>query len=263
MNLSISNIGWDTEQDETLYSLMKEYGFNGLEIAPTRSFGGQPYNKIEEAKKWRDWLKDKYGFIISSMQSIWYGRSEKLFGTEDERNFLLDYTRKAIDFAAAIQCGNLVFGCPVNRYLPEGVNADIAIDFFKTLGDYAAEKGTAIGMEANPLIYKTNYINDTLSAIELIRKVNSKGFMLNLDAGTMIQNEEPLEELAGKVQYINHVHISEPGLKPLKKRKMHKQLKKLLDAEGYQKFISIEMGNVGDMDILKECMEYVRSIINE
>lgn len=54
-----------------------------------------------------------------SMQSIWYGRTEKLFGTEEERNLLLDYTKSAVDFAAAIGCKNLVFGCPKNRCIPE------------------------------------------------------------------------------------------------------------------------------------------------
>lgn len=38
MKLSISNIGWDAEQDEAVYRLMGAYGFSGLEIAPTRIF---------------------------------------------------------------------------------------------------------------------------------------------------------------------------------------------------------------------------------
>ena len=44
MNLSISNIGWVSEQDETVYRLMKEYGYKGLEIAPTRIFEKRPYD---------------------------------------------------------------------------------------------------------------------------------------------------------------------------------------------------------------------------
>ena len=38
MNLSISNIAWDKENDEKVYKLMKENGFSGLEIAPTRVY---------------------------------------------------------------------------------------------------------------------------------------------------------------------------------------------------------------------------------
>ena len=38
------------------------------------------------------------------MQSIWFGRQERLFGSEEEREILIDYTKKAVDFAVAIQC---------------------------------------------------------------------------------------------------------------------------------------------------------------
>ena len=66
---------------------------------------------------------------------------------------------------------------------------------WQELGAYAAKKGTAIGMEANPPIYHTNYVNDTGSALQLIEEVDEKGFLLNLDVGTMIQNKEAVEEL--------------------------------------------------------------------
>ena len=260
MRLSISNIGWTEENDAAVYGLMKKYGFQGLEIAPTRIFSGRPYDMNSEAEAWSKQLKSEFGFCVPSMQSIWYGRQEKIFGTDEERRILLDYTKKAIDFAAAIGCKNLVFGCPRSRNLPEGADENTAITFFKELGDYAYSKGTVIGMEANPLIYNTNFINDTESALNLIEKVDSKGFLLNLDLGTMIQNDEDVSELIGKVSLINHVHISEPGLKPIEERPIHKELKALLEKEGYDRFISIEMGKVDDLAILEEKMNYVRGI---
>ena len=52
MNLSISNIVWTKENDEFVYAIMKENGFVGLEIAPTRIFPEQPYNKLDAAKTW-------------------------------------------------------------------------------------------------------------------------------------------------------------------------------------------------------------------
>lgn len=171
MNLAVSNIAWEEKQDNYVYQLMKKYGFSGLEIAPTRVFPEAPYNRLNEAAEWAQELKREYDFIVPSIQSVWFGRQEKLFGSEEEKRTLIEYTRKAIDFAAAIGCKNLVFGCPRNRNCPEGAEPDTAIPFFKELGDYAASKGTVIGMEANPPIYNTNYINDTISALELIRQV--------------------------------------------------------------------------------------------
>ena len=260
MKLSTSNIGWTAEHDAQVYALMKEYGFQGLEIAPTRIFSELPYDKNTEAGAWSQNIRNEYGFSVPSMQSIWYGRQEKIFGSDEERNILLEYTKKAIDFAVAIGCKNLVFGCPRNRNIPEGADENIAVAFFKELGDYACSKGTAIGMEANPPIYNTNYINDTKSVLELIEKVDTKGFLLNLDLGTMIHNGEEVNELAGKVSLINHVHISEPGLKPIEERTLHTELKELLVKEGYDRFVSIEMGKVDDVSILKDKMAYVGRI---
>lgn len=260
MKLSISNIGWISEQDTQVYDLMKKYDFSGLEIAPTRIFPNTPYDKLKEARVWAENLKMEHGFVIPSMQSIWFGRQEKLFGTAEERRVLIKYTKKAIDFAATIECKNLVFGCPRNRIILSRADEQIGIDFFKEIGDYAANKGTIIGVEANPPIYNTNYINDTCSAIELIKKVNSDGFLLNLDVGTMIQNEEAVDELRGKVKLINHVHISEPKLKSVEERNLHLELKKILVDENYQRFVSIEMGKVDDLAAIEKTVEYVSRV---
>ena len=262
MKLSISNIAWTMEQDEQVYEMMKQYEFSGLEIAPTRIFVNAPYTMIKEATEWAEQLKQQHGFVVPSMQSIWYGREERLFGSTEERRVLLDYTKKAIDFATAINCKNLVFGCPRNRTIFNGADPEIAVSFFKEIGQYAADKGTVIGMEANPPIYNTNYINDTLSALELIEKVDSKGFLLNLDVGTMIQNNEDVKELQGKVKLINHVHISEPGLKPIERRQLHEELKSLLLAEEYCGFISIESGKLDDMDLLEKQLNYVKELFD-
>lgn len=260
MKLSISNIGWEAKEDAIVYEMMKKYGFTGLEIAPTRIFPERPYDKLYEARLWSEKIKKEYGFVVPSMQSIWFGRQEKVFGSPEERQVLIDYTKRAIDFAEAIECKNLVFGCPRNRNLPEDTDGQIALKFFKEIGDYAASKGTVIGMEANPPIYNTNYINDTIAALELVSQVDSEGFRLNLDVGTMIQNDENISELIGKVQLIHHVHISEPGLKPIEERCLHAELKKILESEQYNGFISIEMGKVDDVNLLDEKMNYVRGI---
>jgi sugar phosphate isomerase/epimerase len=260
MRLSISNIGWGADNDAVVYDRMREYGYAGLEIAPTRIFPESPYEKLKEAESWAKELNVKDGFVVPSIQSIWFGRQEKLFGSEEERQALVDYTKKAVCFAEVIGCKNLVFGCPRNRSLPEDADSSVAIAFFRELGDYAAKHRTVIGMEANPPIYNTNYINDTKSALELIEQVGSEGFQLNLDVGTMIQNGEAVEDLIGKVCFINHVHISEPGLKLIAERELHQKLMKLLTKEDYQGFVSIEMGKRETVTEIEQTLKYVKEI---
>ena len=260
MKLSASNIGWIDAQDEYVYSLLSENGYSGLEIAPTRIFPDSPYSQIDSAAKWAADLKKTNGFTVPSMQSIWFGRSEKIFGSSEERRTLVDYTKKAIDFAAAIGCGNLVFGCPRNRSFDEGTDLQTGVEFFREIGDYAAANGTIVGMEANPPIYNTNYINDTASALELVQQVASDGFKLNLDIGTMIHNDESIDILKGKVNLISHVHISEPGLAPIEKRDLHIQLRDFLKSEGYDRYVSIEMGKRDDTTAIENAIMYVKEI---
>lgn len=260
MKLSISNIAWNAEQDTEMYLLMKENGFTGLEIAPTRWIEQQPYDYPEKAEQISDVLRKNCGLTISSMQSIWYGRTEMLFGNDEERIALSLHTKKAVNFAGKIGCRNLVFGCPRNRYIPDGMSDEVAVSFFKELGDYAYTHHTVLALEANPVIYNTNYINTTVEAIELIKRVNSPGFLLNLDFGTIIQNRESLKSLTGNETLIHHVHISEPKLCPIQKRYAHLELAALLRKMNYSGFVSIEMGKTEGLAPVIEVMQYVKEI---
>lgn len=106
MNLSITNIGWAGDQDTQVYQLIKKHGFAGLEIVSTRAFSDKSNDKLEEVKTWAKWLKNGYGFVNPPIQSIWFGRQEKCFGTDQERIVLANYTKKVVDFAAGVRCNN-------------------------------------------------------------------------------------------------------------------------------------------------------------
>lgn len=261
MKLSISNIAWAAENDTEMYSFLQESGFNGLEIAPTRIYPEAPYNKLSEAKEWAAELKEKYGLVVPSMQSIWYGHTEKIFGDKADRQILIDYTKKAVLFAEAIGCGNLVFGNPKNRDT-EDVTAimPIAIDFFKEIGYYAAEHNTVIALEPNPTIYNTRFMNYTEQAVEMAYKSSSAGIKVNVDLGTIIYNEEDVNYLKQIPDYINHVHISEPGLNLLESRELHNQLFAVLKNVAYDRFVSIEMGNKGDLTKVKDIITHIKKI---
>ena len=235
-------------------------GFTAIEIAPTKLVPEAPYDHIPEAKQWYERLRRQYGFLVSSMQSIWFGRQEQLFGSEEERKTLLSYTQKAIDFASALECGNLVFGCPKNRSVHERSDYQKGIAFFEELGEYAAEKHTVIGIESNPAIYHTNYLNDTAAALELIRAIDSPGIRLNLDVGTMLANQEDVSVLRGQVRYISHVHISEPYLAPIQPHPLHEALCRLLTAEGYTGYISVEMKQPDHPSVLMAVASYVGEV---
>ncbi len=263
MKLSISNIAWLKEDDDKVYKWMSELGYTGLEVAPTRIFSETPYEKNTQASIWRNELKLKYGFDISSIQSIYYQRPEQIFASNEEFWFLLNYTAKAIDFASSIDAKNIVFGCAKNRNLLRDEDYNLGLFFFRQIADYAYSKNTTIGLEAISKSYNTNYITDTKSAIDLITTVDSKGLMLNLDTGTMLYNNESIKVLDNNINLISHVHISEPGLQPLQKREFYSELYSYLKSNGYNKYVSLEIAKPTNISVLRQSMEYMAEIFNK
>lgn len=262
MKLSASNIAWSTEEDEKVYNLLKEYGFKGLEIAPNRLIEKQPYEHKALARKIAQDLKREYGFVIPSMQSILFGRCERLFGSVEERKELMNYLKKAVDFAEMIGCKNLVFGSPKNRNMKKESDYSNAVAFFFEIGEYAAQHGTIISIEANPPIYGTNFINRTQEAIKLVHEVNCEGFKLNLDFGTILENGEDIETVAPLLEWVNHIHISEPQLVSIQKRLEHGSLAEILKQQGYDRFVSIEMkrNENNKLDVLEETLHYIVAV---
>lgn len=270
MKLAISNIAWTTDHDKEMYGRLKQYGFDGLEIAPTRIFPEKPYEHNEEAKAFAEKLWQEYGLTIPSMQSIWFGQTDNIFAGKEARERLIAYTKQAILFAEAINCKNLVFGCPRNRNMPETLTKTEqlnyygqAVDFFTQLAIYAAEHNTVLSMEANPPIYNTNFINGTTDAYDIVHTVNHPGFQINLDLGTMIHNQEDTKsiDLEHILPYVNHIHISEPGLAPITRHPLHETLRDTLRDFDYQKFVSIEMGKQDDISKVDECIQYVLQLM--
>lgn len=264
MKLAISNIAWSESDDEVVYNFLKENDITGLEIAPTRIFKENPYEQLQNAEKYSNMLKDKYNLNIASMQSIWFGKSENIFQSESNANELIKYTKKSIDFATTIGCNNLVFGCPKNRNI-NNYEKDYpkAINFFRSIGEYALNKNVVIAVEPNPVIYNTNFLNTTRQAIDFVKEVNLDSIKVNYDLGTVIYNNESIEIIKENIKYINHIHISEPNLKTIEKREIHKKLIKLLNSLNYKRYVSIEMKNNENIDDVKEAIIYVKNLVGE
>lgn len=261
MKLSISNIAWDKKNDEYMYEYIRESGFVGIEIAPTRIIEKNPYDNIDIAAAFLDLMGSK-DLEISSMQSIWFGKQERIFFSSEEREVLLNYTKKAIDFAYVLNCKNLVFGSPKNRSFEKEESLADGMDFFKSIADYAKEKGTCFSVEPNPKIYNTNFINRTSEAFEFAKQIDREGFKVNVDFGTIIQNEEDLKSIEENISLVNHIHISEPYLAIPEKREKHRELADILHKTSYTGYVSIEMKNHGDIGKVKDTMKYIDEVFS-
>jgi len=256
MKISASNIAWAFEQDKAMLAYLKSLGYHGLEIAPTRVFPCAPYDQLDQARSFANSLHENYGLHVSSMQSILFGVSQNLFASDGDRMLLLAHLNKAIRFASAMSCPNLVFGCPKNRKIGGPGYYEIAVEFFSQLANIAAEHHTVVSIEPNPVIYGTNFLNTTSQAFSFVRDVSHHACKVNIDTGTMVHNNEPFSLLEQHVDLIHHIHISEPNLVPIVRRDLHKQLFDL----PYSGYISLEMKNPGDIGPVKEALWYIQNL---
>ncbi len=255
MRLSISNLAWNSTDNEEVYAYLSRKHFEGIEIAPTKIFENEPYSHIDKAVSYFDDVRSRYGLEVSSMQSIWFGQHGNIFEVE-EHNRLRDYTYLAVDFASAIKCGNLVFGNPKARNKPEACSDEDAYGFFKQISDYAAAKGTVMSLEPNPIIYNTNFINTTKEAFDFCRNSGAENLKVNVDLGTIIYNNESLDCVRDNINLVNHIHISEPNLKKIEKRELHAQLATL----DFDKYISIEMGLQNSLKDVFDVIDYIAEV---
>lgn len=266
MKLCISNIAWDKVYDDKMYKACSDMGYDGIEIAPTRVFPENTYEHIEDARSWLERLESKYGLRVYSCQSIWYGRKENIFENAKERNSLLEYSKKAFGFISAIKAKNVVFGCPKNRngYTKSpAVNEAIAIDFFGKLAESADEYDITLSIEPNPNIYGTDFLNTTGGTIRFIEQLRDSSLKLNLDMGTMLYNHEDMGILKGYEDRIGHVHISEPHLQKVMKRREHNKIFEYLRSFNYGNAVSIEMGKQNKVEDIYETMRYIYFIFKD
>ena len=76
----------------------------------------------------------------------------------------------------------------------------------------------------------------------------------------LISYAEDVSVLEGAEKLISHVHLSEPGLVPVRERELHKELAAFLRSFGYEGWVSIEVKRQDDIGELERMMEYVANL---
>lgn len=269
--LAISNIGWRKDEDDEIYSLMQENNILGLEIAPSRVWD-KPYEQDKSAIEGFSSSLEEKGISIVGFQSLLFGHPEfSIFQDNKTREITLEYLKKNIVLAGRLGAKALVFGSPKNRIRGKILEKDaleIAIPFFKELGEFSILNNTCFCIEPNPPIYGGDFILTTQEAIDLVKLVDRPGFKMNIDLGTISANNEDFRStIINALSHAGHLHISEPFLEKIKMdMNKHETLKKILDETNYEKSVSIEMKGVNptqsNIPNVKETLSFVSNIYN-
>lgn len=246
MRLAISNIAWDVSEDELVADLLSRYSVDAIDIAPGKYFPDPAKALAPDILAVKQWWASK-GIEITGMQSLLFGTTGlNVFGTEESQGALLRHLREVCRIAAGLGASRLVFGSPKNRDrsgLDDYTALEIAVEFFRRLGDVAQEYGVIICLEPNPTCYGSNFMTTSAETQAVVELVAHPSIRMQLDTGAItINGEDPHQVIRASATLIGHVHASEPALLPLGDGPTeHVKISEELRAALPQYVVSIEM----------------------
>lgn len=246
MRISISNIAWEAAEDAVVAERLRAYGIDAVDVAPSRYFADVAAVDAADLTSVRAaWCAR--GCDIAGMQSLLYGTSGlNMFGEPAVRERMLGHLDAICRIGAALTAPRLVFGSPSNRDrsgLGDAEAHAIAIDFFRALGDVAANHAVTICLEPNPPAYGANFMTTSAETAAIVEAVGHSAIRMQLDLGAVAMNGESLREVLDRcAPLVGHVHLSEPNLRPLQDMDAHRRSAAALRAEfGDACIVTIEM----------------------
>lgn len=218
MRLSISNLAWDTQDDAAVAALLRQYGIDAIDIAPTKYFPDVTGATEAAIRSVRRWWQD-HGIDIVGMQSLLYGtQGLNVFGDIQSQQALLEHLNHVCRIGAGLGASRLVFGSPRSRDrtgLSDAQAHDQAVAFFRQAGDVAARHGVMLCLEAVAPLYGANFMTTTLDCATVVRAVDHPALRMLLDTGAMqINGEDPQDMVPYTADITEHIHLAEPGLIP-------------------------------------------------
>jgi sugar phosphate isomerase/epimerase len=247
MKLAFSNLAWPADDDADVLPALVDQGFPSLEVAPTRLWTDPLAQDADEVAAARAAIEST-GLRIVALQSLLFRRPDlQLFGDEQARRGLHDHLLAMARLASRLGATRLVFGSPGNRQrgaLAVDRADEIAVELFARLGAQAADLGVCFCIEANPTVYKCDYLTDAVASEAFVRAVDSPGVRLHLDTACMaLAGDEAVERIHSGADVLAHVHASAPQLGAVVPDGPvdHTAVARALHAVGYAGHVSVEM----------------------
>jgi len=226
MKISISNIAWDQENDIEVAKIMNDEGIKYIDIAPSKYFDDFKTVSKKNVLKVRDFWVSRNIFPYG-MQSLLFKQNHLNLFKKESQNEMFDYLESVFKIASYLQISRLVFGSPKNRdskIVRRSEIFDISSDFFYRLGEIAKKYNIVICLEPNPEIYDCNFLTNSAEVLRFIKKLNHPNIRMQLDTGSLIINDEDIVHIIkNSLNYIGHIHLSEPNLVELGKTKNKNQ----------------------------------------
>ncbi len=266
MKLSISNIGWPKEENARFLKLIKEWGADGVEVAPSLIWNSPLEATKTQRSVYQKFIAD-HGLEMPAMHALFFGKPElNILGDSKTQEITRAYLRGLCELAADLGIKYLIYGSPGSRNL-KGLSVEDgfkrAADFFMPAAEFAKQLNVCICVE--PLAAnETDFINTANDGYKLVNMVNSPGLSLHVDAKSILaEGQDYINILEPVAHEMKHFHINDTELVEINLTKTirHKEIATALNKVNYQGYVSIEMRKMPDYyNAVKNSLEFSRSL---
>lgn len=249
--LTVSNIAWEPKVQEDYFNILKHWGIQSIEIAPTK------------IKQWDKLNQDDLNLTLKpkSCQSFLYNTDIQNIFTQEEE--FIHHCNKFIPLLSRSGIETIVFGCPSQRSSPP--NKLKAISLFRKIGELCQQNNILFCIEPNSKQYNCKWLTNLKDTLAFIQEVNHPHIRINFDTGNYIMEEDKyLQENPDWkriLPFIGSIQISNENLKPITEQFLE-QLKTLniINFIVYtHKRVSLEMKEVNPL-IFIHCMNLFTSL---
>jgi sugar phosphate isomerase/epimerase len=241
MNLALSNLAWSFKDNDVVLGKLKEKGIVRIEGVLTKI---DNWIDLDDYKvyKFKDTL-NTFGIEVKTLQSIFY---DVQFNSIQDKEKVDNHIRKIISYSKILNSNILVFGSPSLR---KGRIDNSVVDSFYMIDDLMDNANMELSIEPNSRIYNGNYFYNLTEIVNFITSHNFKKIKTMVDTHNLVlEGYCPSEEFIKYQNYINHIHISEPGLKPMVDTDIHRKFYDTLISNNYKNTITYEVSNLVEFD---------------
>tara|TARA_B110000037_G_C17113520_1_gene502801 strand:+ start:1343 stop:2932 length:1590 start_codon:yes stop_codon:yes gene_type:complete len=237
--LCVSNICVNNISQIQFASILKLYGIQNVQIAPTKLI--ESWSTLEKLDLS---IYKNVALNVYSFQSITYTLNHLNIFDLNTQHILYEHLIKLIDYSEKHNVKVLVFGCPRNRKVLDKKldNRKIFIDFFKRIGDYLNGKNIKICLENNSAYYDCNFMNTIEECSSIVRDINKDNIKMMVDLGNAVMEKDNWFYLKEYIDIIYNIDVAHSYMRDYSEiHESNKIFNFVIKNNNYNKVINLEM----------------------
>ena len=235
MNLAVSNLGWEHNNLEKIISILAKNKIQFIEGVLTKidEWDNLSLSKIKAFKS----TLSKQNIKVESLQAIFY---KSKCSSINENQKILNHLAKIMEFSQELGVSTLVFGSPSLR--KDNQSKGYLKNLFYDIDLLSQSANLNFVIEPNSRIYGGDFFYTVDEIVEFLTINNYTNIKTMIDThNSFLENKDPSKELTQHFEFINHIHISEKNLTPLKNYNNHLRFSKNIKKTKYQNLITLEV----------------------